>query len=132
MPRNVGPTRLEAQIGKEAKRHGDKLLIYVGLVVTAVLGYLSVDYASSYSGVIEAVGMQEVTFRGRKNRGVRKVREKCLSYRAYGEAEARVDCKLPQTVLDEFQAGDRFVKPRFVSRPFPVRPRPTGPAEPGE
>lgn len=121
MPRNVGPTRLEAQIGKRAKRHGGRLVLAVALVVVAVLGYLSIDYASAYSGVIEAVGIQEVAYRGRKNRGLTKVQQKCLTYRVFGEAEPRIDCRLPDSILDEFRQGDSFVKPRFASRPFPLR-----------
>jgi len=93
-----------------------------------VLGFQSVDYVSAYSGVIEEVGLREVTYTGRKNRGSRKVQQKCLVYRVHGEDEPRVDCQLPEAVLSQFQPGDRFVKPRFVSRPLPIR----APAEPEE
>ncbi len=127
MARNVGPSRLEAQIGKGAKRHAGRLMFYVLLGVVVVLGLLSMDYASAYSGVIEQVGLKEISFRGRKNRGVRTVQEKCLVYRVYGEDEPRVDCRLPDRVLAQFSPGDRFVKPRFVNRPLPIRP----PAEEG-
>ena len=129
MARNVGPSRLEGQIGKGARRHAGKLMLAVGLVVVVVLGFQSVDYVSAYSGVIEEVGLREVTYTGRKNRSKRVVQEKCLVFRVHGEDEARADCKLPEEVLRQFQPGDPFVKPRFVSRPLPIR-KPAQPAEP--
>ena len=121
MARNVGPSRLEGQIGKGAKKHAGRLMLVGCLIAVVVLGFRSIDYVSSYSGVIEEVGLREITYTGRKNRSSRKVQEKCLVFRVHGEDEPRVDCKLPESVLTQFKPGDRFVKPRFVSRPLPIR-----------
>ena len=131
MARNVGPSMFEARIGKSMQRHTGKLILGIaGLAVVSLL-LMSGEYVAAYEGVVEAVKAESFNRRGRKNKGVYNIEEKCLVIRIDGEEEPHRIFGLPPDVLERFAAGQRVSKQRFRQWPTVVEPAPAGGPVPG-